>query len=335
MKKVLCLILTAVCMFTFCACSAQNMEGSEVSGKVRSYDCDAQVLLIRVSSGDQYGLVIGPETTITWENTEFFDKNGLPVPSATDFEALNGKYYYSFTIHVTLGEEAPEVFHDFIEKPDVYSYIGFADANYHVDEIVVKAISDNLKEIPEGVLDATEAKPVIYLYPETKTDVSVKLNYDGKLTCTYPAYENGWSVTAAPDGTLTDAKGQTYNYLYWEGQADAEFDFTEGFCVPGEDTAAFLENALAKLGLNRREANEFIVYWLPLMEGNAYNLISFQTEAYTDHAELEISPAPDTLIRVFMAWKPLEEAVEIPAQALTAPERTGFTAVEWGGSQID
>ena len=43
---------------------------------------------------------------------------------------------------------------------------------------------------------------------------------------------------------------------------------TEGFCVKGEDTAAFLEDALSKLGLNRKEANEFIVYWLPLMEQN-------------------------------------------------------------------
>ena len=55
------------------------------------------------------------------------------------------------------------------------------------------------------------AKPVIYLYPKEVTDVTVQLDYDGQLTCTYPAYENGWTVTAAPDGTLTDANGQTYN----------------------------------------------------------------------------------------------------------------------------
>ncbi len=104
--------------------------------------------------------------------------------------------------------------------------------------------------------------------------------------------------------------------------------------MAGEDTAAFLENALARLGLTEREANEFIIYWLPRMEGNPYNLISFQTDAYTDAAELTIDPAPDTLIRVFMAWKGLEQPVEIPAQELTAPARTGFTAVEWGGAEL-
>ena len=36
------------------------------------------------------------------------------------------------------------------------------------------------------------AKPVIYLYPEEETAVTVKLDYAGALTCTYPAYGNGW-----------------------------------------------------------------------------------------------------------------------------------------------
>ena len=178
------------------------------------------------------------------------------------------------------------------------------------------------------------AKPVIYLYPEEETAVTVKLDYAGALTCTYPAYGNGWAVTACPDGTLTDDAGQTYSYLYWEGTDTIAYDFSQGFCVAGTDTAAFLEDALAQLGLTRREANEFIVYWLPQMQENPYNLIAFQSDRYTQAAKLTIDPAPDTLLRVFMAWKPLDKAVEIPAQSLTAPERTGFTAVEWGGCRV-
>lgn len=179
-----------------------------------------------------------------------------------------------------------------------------------------------------------DAKPVLYLYPEEETQVTVRLDYDGDLTCTYPAYDGGWTVTAAPDGTLTDAAGQTYSYLYWEGVSEADYDFSRGFCVPGEDTAAFLEDALARLGLTRREANEFIVYWLPRMESNPYNLISFQSAAYTDHARLVITPEPDSLLRVFMAWKPLESPVEISPQEFPTFERAGFTAVEWGGAEL-
>lgn len=82
-------------------------------------------------------------------------------------------------------------------------------------------------------------KPVIYLYPEKETDVSVEFALDGRLTCTYPKYSDGWVVTAAPDGTLTDKNGQTYNYLYWEGETYAKYDMSKGFCVKGKDTAAF------------------------------------------------------------------------------------------------
>ena len=177
-------------------------------------------------------------------------------------------------------------------------------------------------------------KPVIYLYPEKEMQVSVDLTLDGKLTCTYPEYNNGWKVIASPDGTLTDAKGQIYNYLYWEGETYAQYDLSKGYCVKGEDTAEFLENALDKLGLNRREANEFIVYWLPLMEQNPYNIISFQTDIYTDAAQLTVNPTPDTVIRVFMAWQKADSYVEIPKQELFAPKRSGFTVVEWGGTEI-
>lgn len=178
-------------------------------------------------------------------------------------------------------------------------------------------------------------KPVIYLYPEKQTQLSVRLSLNGSLSCTYPAYNNGWNVLANPDSTLIDEKGQSYNYLYWEGDVYAEYDMSRGFCVRGEDTAEFLEIALDKLGLTRREANEFIVYWLPLMQNNPYNLISFQGKEYTDNAVLEISQTPDTLIRVFMVWKPLTEYIEIAPQELDAPERNGFVVVEWGGAKIE
>ncbi len=187
-------------------------------------------------------------------------------------------------------------------------------------------------ETEEGEIDA---KPVIYLYPEEETLVSVRLDFDGTLTATYPAYEDGWTVTAGPDGTLTDPDtGREYYCLFWEGVTGVEYDLSTGFVVPGEETAAFLEGALSALGLTEREAYEFIIYWLPRMEGNAYNLISFQNETYTDSAVLTIDPAPDNVLRVFMAWKGLDEPVEIEPQELTAAARTGFTVVEWGGAEV-
>lgn len=208
-----------------------------------------------------------------------------------------------------------------------YGQIRMDGARYVEGDLIAIGVS-TLRLDPGAVY-----KPVICLYPTEETQVRVELATDGALTCTYPAYDGGWTVTAFPDGTLRDAKGQTYSYLYWEGETGARWDMSSGFCVRGGDTAAFLETALERLGLNRREANEFIVYWLPQMERNPYNIITFQTDAYTEAARLSVTPEPDTLIRVFMVWQASDSPVKLPEQELGAPEREGFTVVEWGGSE--
>ena len=155
------------------------------------------------------------------------------------------------------------------------------------------------------------------------------------FTCTYPEYGNGWSVTANPDGTLINKKdNKEYSYLYWELGGKQNYDFSKGFVVKGSDTAEFLQEVLSEMGLIPREYNEFIVYWLPKMQNNEYNLISFQNEEYTDNVRLDISPKPDSTLRVFMAYKALDEKIEVEPQEFEPFERKGFTVVEWGGAQV-
>ncbi len=180
-------------------------------------------------------------------------------------------------------------------------------------------------------------KPVIYLYPEQETDVHVELELTtSELATTYPKYQNGWDVTASPDGSLLNkADGTHHRYLFWDAvNCRTRFDFSKGFCVAGSDTESFLKEKLTNMGLTEEEMNEFIVYWLPRMERNPYNLIAFQGKAYTDTAKLHITPEPDSMLRVFMTYVPLEQAVEIEPQQFSAFDRTGFTVVEWGGSEI-
>ncbi len=178
-------------------------------------------------------------------------------------------------------------------------------------------------------------KPIIYLYPEKETNISVRLNYIGNLTHTYPNYPtHGWSVKAQPDGTLYDENGQEYYALFWEGIPSNPITPQDGFVVSGEETVAFLEEKLAELGLNRREANEFIMFWLPQMENNPYNLIHFASEDYDAQAELQILPKPETVIRIMMITKPLASEIDFPLQDISSLKklRKGFTVVEWGGS---
>jgi hypothetical protein len=190
---------------------------------------------------------------------------------------------------------------------------------------------------PTVHFEAIAKKPVIYLYPEEETDVHVELNLkEADLSTTYPRYNNGWDVTAYPGGSLLNkADGTHHKYLFWDAvNCRTKYDFSKGFCVAGSDTESFLKEKLTYMGLTEEEMNEFIVYWLPQMEHNKYNLISFQGDAYTNSAELNITPKPDSLLRVFMTYIPLEDEVDIEPQQLEPFERKGFTVVEWGGSEI-
>ena len=70
----------------------------------------------------------------------------------------------------------------------------------------------------------------------------------------------------------------------------------------------FLEEKLALLGLTEREANEFIIYWLPKLENNQYNFIRFQTiEEINKNMPLTVTPNPDSIIRVMMEFKALDK----------------------------
>ncbi len=177
-------------------------------------------------------------------------------------------------------------------------------------------------------------KPVIYLYPTKKTNVFVNLDFDGIFTCTYPRINDGWKVSAEPDGTLTAENGRKYGYLFWEGDTKVPMEFNEGFCVAGKDTEAFLLDKLSYMGLNDKEINDFMVFWLPRMQDNPYNVISFQMDNYFKAAQLKVSPRPDTMIRVFMAWKRADHFVNIQAQKLEKIQRKGFALVEWGGTEV-
>ena len=205
-------------------------------------------------------------------------------------------------------------------------------ADEPVISIDPEPLEEPTEEPPEE--EPLDEKPVIYLYPEDTMEITVRLDYAGTVISAYPEYGDGWHVWATPEGALSDISGRQYNYLFWEGVSDISYDFRRGFCVAGEDTRAFLEEKLAVLGLSDQEAGDFITYWLPRMQNNPYNLIAFQGRAYTDAVKLTVDPEPDTMIRVFMAFQSLEEPEDIPEQELPSPLRTGFTVVEWGGTEV-
>ena len=272
------------------------------------------------------------------EHTYAFTENYLVT-------GITEEGFYGTTL---LSHEANAFIFGSYEGIAVGDYVRFKNADYHLvmdtgrnffafPAETVKELRILEEEELEDIfgLEVPE-KPVIYLYPEEETVISVKLDYKGDLTCTYPAYEDGkgWEdLTVSPDGTIKK-DGKEFYCLYWEGKGMADYDFSRGFCVKGEDSGAFLEQVLPVLGLTAREANEFIIYWLPRLEANPYNVISFQKEAYTATAPLVVSPAPDSILRVFMAFYGCNSYVEMVPQEFEEFHRVGFTVVEWGGAEV-
>ncbi len=306
MKKTFIYLCLIGLIIGLTGCNQNTKSGQVVA-------CGGRPIFFEVAceDGSSYGYVVNEDTELIWEDRSAFSVWGSE-PNEWDV--------FGCSLYVKVeGTQKTESADEYIDE--------CVEGWFVAEKITVTGVDEDYFAVSD--------KPVIYLYPESTTDVQVKLDYKGKLTCTYPKYENSWQVTAQPDGTLTDTNGQTYNYLYWEGITATEYDFSRGFCIKGEDTAAFLEKSLETLGLSRKEANEFIVYWLPQMECNPYNLIAFQSENYTNSAKLDVTPKPDTMIRVFMAWKPLNEAIEIEPQSLETTERVGFTVVEWGGTKVN
>jgi hypothetical protein len=180
-------------------------------------------------------------------------------------------------------------------------------------------------------------KPVIYLYPENPMDISVQVNLkESKFSTVYPKFnkENTWNVHAKPNGDIT-ILDKTYPYLFWEAESYISQNMNKGFIVKSEDAENFLEEKLKILGLNDKESTDFITYWLPLLLRNKLSLCSFQTQEFFNNFELNVTPKPDSVIRVFLSIKKLDHLINIEEQKLEPFERKGFTVVEWGGSDVN
>lgn len=215
---------------------------------------------------------------------------------------------------------------------------GTCPDGYRQDCVPVGKEADGCRCVEDNHGNYKIEKPIIYIYPESKTELTVRLGSPEKLTSSYPHYSDKWQVIAEPGGKLIDTKTNRELYgLYWEG-LDGDFGVTdEGFVVAGADAADFLEQKLALLGLSDREANEFIIYWLPRLQENEYNYVRFASmDEVNNYMPLDITPRPDTLIRVFMVASPVDGPIEVTEQILgPSPERSGLTVVEWGGTSVE
>jgi len=206
-------------------------------------------------------------------------------------------------------------------------------------------------------------KPVLYLYPEHPTDVSISFSKPMEITYSIPTYKTDWYVKAYPDGTLQDlqrtrtdctsfdenkhgseyAKGacerNQYPYLYWAGnRIGMEYPFNPhiGWVVLASDLGNFLASTLDSIGFTFREKEDFLTYWVPAMlekQAPWYHVRFLQTSDMNQFIPMDIRPIPDRYYRIFLDWKALSSkpTYAVAPQQLDTIIRKGFTVVEWGG----
>ncbi len=215
------------------------------------------------------------------------------------------------------------------EKEELLDYL-----QYNVINDITPRLYTYIDEEYYSVAMGAE-KPVIYIYDNQKETINLSLHFkdNGKVTLAYPEYRDVWQVETTGTNTMM-FDGREYRYLYYEADVYMDMDMRTGFVVRKEDSAKFLEEKLAYMGLTDLEINDFITYWLPYLNEYPYNFIHFANDAYDEAVQIDTDKDFDSMIRIFMVYKGLNEEVEVEPQMLKAAKRSGTTLVEWGGGKL-
>jgi hypothetical protein len=175
-------------------------------------------------------------------------------------------------------------------------------------------------------------KPVVYVYPEVTTDVTVKV--DAYVTKSEPEYNpsEGWKATAHPDGTLV-VGGVEYENLFWDGYGNGLYNKPDaGVIVPTDTALEVMADNLRTIGFIETEIEDFVEFWADHLPEEEYTRITWLlTKEMEELAHLSVEPRPDTLIRAFVDYEGVTEPYEIAPQELPTFERRGYVVTEWGG----
>lgn len=234
------------------------------------------------------------------------------------------------------------------------------------------------------ILRIRGGKPVILFYPDKKnnnliTETSVQLTLDESVwepSLLYPTPSNlscfskeknnnnnkgtldeqdnkqiKWNIQIKPDGTISYNK-QVYAYLFWEaltvGQHNFQIDLKNAFCTESIYAPNLLNSVLTSYGLNVKERQDLITYWLPELTENDYLVFQvicslenkstkkidyYGSSYYQQVAKLEITPQPDFVLRIFLLFSPSSKFIKFYNNSkINIPiNRNGCWVVEWGG----
>ena len=320
MNKIALIILCISC-FTFCKTSETVCELPEVAENVKD--------TIAVNHHNDLGTVLGVVKDEKGNALEFIkvvvNDDNYSFKATSD---VNGKYkinlapgQYTLKYVCLIGGYTQKTIDSVIVKKDEVTFL----------DVVLK----------EEEIRIELHKPIIYLYPEKETEVEVKVEPNGEFLFTYPVYNDSWKVTAFPNGKLKDSSNE-YDYLFWDANikwSPNKSYLENGSYVKKDELIPFFERKLKEIGFNLSEMNDFITFWGPKLSGNEMSYIYFVVNEDCDElSSLDIFPKPDNILRLFMIYhdaSDLNKHNTIKEQEFKPFNRSGFSAVEWGGGEIN
>lgn len=204
--------------------------------------------------------------------------------------------------------------------------VAFADWGCYACAEFTATTDDCVDVELEALERMTADAPNVYLYPEVATDVTVRVGRPAAITAASPPYpRGGWTVRADPSGLLHTRDGEIHDYLFYEVETSpSDYQFEEGWCVPGPLAQATVEDAMLDLGFTAAELGDFRDYWDAAWPGADRVGVYPQLQL----PRLDVQPEPDTLLRAWFVVTQGCAAVRLPE--LPALERLGFVATEWG-----
>jgi len=310
--------------------SKDNLVYFIEDNKVNKIDMDGNVTEYK-TFGDVKGLI---EDNVVYVESDKIKIENISTGSVKELGLFEATDYYDYYTSGYYTRYKLDLMGETNKTEGLYVVINYSkqdtNGNYGIEYCLTE--SGEVKSFPITQEVGGRAKPVLYLYPEETTNVKISFEHPEYLTTTYPKFNKSWEVEAHSNGDLYDKSGKYYYGLYWDEVRYNEVDFREGFYVEDKDAIKFLEEKLDIIGLSDRERNEFIMYWLPILESNKKNLVYFElTNERELGNKLIIEPKPDSILRVSIHIKKVNNKVNIREQKLSKFDRFGFSVIEWGG----
>ncbi len=241
------------------------------------------------------------------------------------FSTSPGKHVFEFLVNETYEEVVSDSLEIHSQQRGFYQVMLIQSLQI---EVIYPHRFDSIR------IEHVTYKPVIYLYPEVSTSVDVRLSINGENHFFYPKYENGWHVTAHPNGSLA-VNGENYRYLFWEALQDGHLETLsdpKGYIVQGTNALQFLEEKLTAVGFTSEEKADFITFWGPQLAQNEKSFVRFEwNDACDKFATLDIEPKPDHVNRFYIFIAPTDNENTPDPQQLPVINRSGFSILEWGG----